>query len=56
MKRTLLDVPFAFQCGLLHEAAPTCYNTTMVNVVYLIGVEQHVYTLRSDGKVTFVRH
>ena len=38
-----LDVPFAFQCGLPQESAPTCYNTTMFNAVYLIGIEQHAY-------------
>ena len=43
-----LDVPFAFQCGLTQEAAPTCYNTTMFNVVYLIGVEQHVYCAQTS--------
>ena len=25
------------------QAAHTCYSTTMFNVVYLIGVQQHVY-------------
>ena len=43
IERKPLDVPFAFQCGLPQEAAPTCYDTTMFDVVHLIGVEEHVY-------------